>query len=479
MDFLRSRRGDPPSRGQEPDLEQQSHRPDMQEQRGQELQSRRGRPILRSLFTRDADLRRGGGGGEGQRPDDTESPKSPPPPPQPQPRSTPGNRIRLPSLARPTRRERRGSSPRRRGRHHDHRSSDGDSDQRPEPEPAAGSEAAAVAVARPERSHRTEDAGRRRFRGTDPAESQLADLAEDGRRRRHHHHHHHRHRREGGGGGGGSDDGDGGSRTTHRDRPSRFLFCFPWIESRRMRSQVLRCFVSGMFLMLMLSIYLALSLTKNINSSEFTILVILVILATTIFFCHGLVRLCLMVLRPRSDDDDEQRRGADAADSRGGPLPQYYGPGGYAIPRRPIRVVLARDEEAAGILDSEAAKLQPPAYGLWRESVRVDPDRIYWQRNEQAQPEDDNDDDASSSNGGTRTSREGGDAGAGAGGGADRPRPPSYASDDGVEYVVEARPRSIAPTALSSMSMSMHHQVQTPTSSSSVVSEWPSGRRSP
>jgi hypothetical protein len=26
------------------------------------------------------------------------------------------------------------------------------------------------------------------------------------------------------------------------------------------------------------------------------------------------------------------------------------------------------------------------------------------------------------------------------------PRPPSYASDDGVSYVVEAQPRSIAPT---------------------------------
>lgn len=42
--------------------------------------------------------------------------------------------------------------------------------------------------------------------------------------------------------------------------------------------------------------------------------------------------------------------------------------GGYAIPRVPIRVVLARDEEAAGV-ESETTKLRPPAYGLWRESV--------------------------------------------------------------------------------------------------------------
>ena len=43
-------------------------------------------------------------------------------------------------------------------------------------------------------------------------------------------------------------------------------------------------------------------------------------------------------------------------------------PRGYANPQVPIRVVLARDEEAAGI-ESEATKLPPPAYGLWGESV--------------------------------------------------------------------------------------------------------------
>lgn len=102
---------------------------------------------------------------------------------------------------------------------------------------------------------------------------------------------------------------------------------------------------------------LALSLTRNINNSEFTILLILVILASTIFFCHGLIKLCLFVMRPQTAEEQEHAR-----------LPNMFGPGGYAIPRRPIRVVLARDEEAAG-LESETNKLQPPAYGLWRESV--------------------------------------------------------------------------------------------------------------
>ncbi|KAL2178430.1 uncharacterized protein P884DRAFT_127168 [Thermothelomyces heterothallicus CBS 202.75] len=46
-----------------------------------------------------------------------------------------------------------------------------------------------------------------------------------------------------------------GSRSSgRRPPPKHFLFCFPWIKSRRVRSQILRCFVSGTFLALTLSI---------------------------------------------------------------------------------------------------------------------------------------------------------------------------------------------------------------------------------
>lgn len=99
---------------------------------------------------------------------------------------------------------------------------------------------------------------------------------------------------------------------------------------------------------------LGLSLTKNISSSELTILLILIILFVAVFFCHNIVRLCMLLAKAR-------KRGQ-------APFPEMIGPGGYAIPREPIPVVLARDEEAAGI-ESEATKVAPPAYGVWRESV--------------------------------------------------------------------------------------------------------------
>jgi hypothetical protein len=142
---------------------------------------------------------------------------------------------------------------------------------------------------------------------------------------------------------------------------------------------------------------------------------------------------------------------------------EMSGPGGYANPRRPIRVVIARDEEAAGVV-SEESKRPPPAYGVWRESVRVDPDRMFWARNPECNAEQ-----PARSNRGSRnwggnsradpsemsesgyTSHysslpdlEAGGARAGQGEGEEGTRrPPSYISDDGVGYVVEVAPRRL------------------------------------
>lgn len=97
-------------------------------------------------------------------------------------------------------------------------------------------------------------------------------------------------------------------------------------------------------------------------------LLILIIVGVTIFFCHGLVRLCMLIVRSgRGSGGAEEEEHEEGAASRTA-MPEMFGRAGYAVPRRPIRVVLARDEEAAGV-ESVATKTNPPAYGLWRESV--------------------------------------------------------------------------------------------------------------
>lgn len=228
---------------------------------------------------------------------------------------------------------------------------------------------------------------RRRFDGADPAEMHLANMADDGRRRRCRRHGRHdersgRHNAQQGGfaqrlmryaagtaqpTARSASSGSRAAASSDDGRRKRFLFCFPFVKSRRMRAMILRSFVSGSFFALMLTVFIALLVTHNIYNSEFAVLLILILLLTAIFFFHSLVRICIMIVRPPTQAEEEaaemryRRR-------RHGNLPNTYGPGGYAIPRQPIRVVLARDEEAAGI-ESVTAKIQPPAYGLWRESV--------------------------------------------------------------------------------------------------------------
>ncbi|KAK8148591.1 hypothetical protein G3M48_009755 [Beauveria asiatica] len=106
---------------------------------------------------------------------------------------------------------------------------------------------------------------------------------------------------------------------------------------------------------------------------------------------------------------------------------------GYAVPRRPMQVLLARDEEAAGG-ENATNKLTPPAYGFWRESVRIDPNRLYWQRNEAARRQEPVLETESQLEYATRSGQ----------------RPPSYASGDGVSYVVDAMTASSTSTVTAS-----------------------------
>ncbi|APA07538.1 hypothetical protein sscle_03g023080 [Sclerotinia sclerotiorum 1980 UF-70] len=220
----------------------------------------------------------------------------------------------------------------------------------------------------------------RRFLSIDPAEQHLADLADRGRRR----------------------------ETPRETRGSRRT-CAPRLRNKSIRQKIAHSLISGLFLVLVLVIYLALALSNKEETQEFHILLIMIILIVTIFFCHSLIRLCMMVISPPIEGERDPQR-----------LPSMVGPGGYAETSVPIRVALARDEEAAGI-ESQATKVPPPAYGLWRESVRVDPNRIFWQRNEAAlnRPISRISERSSMGN-----------------------RPPSYMSDDGIDYVIEAAPRS-------------------------------------
>lgn len=106
----------------------------------------------------------------------------------------------------------------------------------------------------------------------------------------------------------------GGEDWRVRPRPKRFLFCFPWVQSQCVRSQVLTSFLSGLFCFSLLAVYLGLTLTNMLRQNELAILIVLVILASAVFFCYSAVRLCLLVFRP---DREDRRHAARIPDMTG------------------------------------------------------------------------------------------------------------------------------------------------------------------
>lgn len=90
---------------------------------------------------------------------------------------------------------------------------------------------------------------------------------------------------------------------------------------------------------------------------------ILVVVLGAIVFLHSVVRLVMLAFKGGRSKRRDLESGL-AHHER-----DIHAPSGpYAIPPTPIRVVLARDEEAAG-LPSATAVAKPPEYGEWRESV--------------------------------------------------------------------------------------------------------------
>ncbi|KAI5781816.1 hypothetical protein EDC01DRAFT_723096 [Geopyxis carbonaria] len=169
--------------------------------------------------------------------------------------------------------------------------------------------------------------------------------------------------------------------------------------------------IAGIILTILVAIYLGLALSKRILRQEWHVLLILVVLVSTVFFCHSLVRLFIDIINNAHAEDGPENFGR---------IPSIAGPGGFANPREPIRINTQNPEALKGL------KEPPPVYGLWRCSVRVNPDQFFWERRE-------------NNNSQEMTTREQGISEESLSP-TQELRPPSYISDDGVSYAVYAVP---------------------------------------
>ncbi|OGM43202.1 hypothetical protein ABOM_008108 [Aspergillus bombycis] len=198
-------------------------------------------------------------------------------------------------------------------------------------------------------------------------------------------------------------------------RPRSFIMI---LREKNTRRRLVTLTTSALFLTLALSLYVAFTVSKSHLGHELHILLIFIILILAIVFCHSLIRVSMVTLRGSRSTMAMNR------------IPSRAGPTGYAQPERPIHVILLRDEE--NLTQNNGASQEkvtppPPAYGLWRSSVRINPDLLHWHRVD----------------GDTTTLPQHANKTQGLGGKVPLPRPPSYTSDNGIDYVIEAQPRSL------------------------------------
>ncbi|OJD21805.1 hypothetical protein ACJ73_06850 [Blastomyces percursus] len=210
------------------------------------------------------------------------------------------------------------------------------------------------------------------------------------------------------------------ARRKHGDKSKRERFCGgPRVRSKEARKKLVDCALAGFLLMIIFIIYLALSLSNTIDKREFHTVFILALIILVIYFCHSFIRFFMLAWRsPPADPPSAAPKAVSTCE--------------YAPPDQPIPVILARDEEIMTEVDANnrtgrngnlsGLPPPPPAYGLWRNSVKINPNLVHWQRREPTGPQRENAESEDFNDG--------------------PHRPPSYISDDGVNYVIDIQPQS-------------------------------------
>ncbi|RPB19719.1 hypothetical protein L211DRAFT_594968 [Terfezia boudieri ATCC MYA-4762] len=170
-----------------------------------------------------------------------------------------------------------------------------------------------------------------------------------------------------------------------------------WQRDDILKARMSTVIMALVLLAIVLTLYLALLLTHRLTVREFHIVLILLLLFVSLFFLFSLFRLFIATISPEHSSRSASLSNVDndiESQIRNNPnratvhVTFVRGPGGYAIPAAPIPIAAPHVEingnEDWGIDGNKASSavtaLPPPAYGLWRSSVRVNPDQFYWVR---------------------------------------------------------------------------------------------------
>ena len=150
------------------------------------------------------------------------------------------------------------------------------------------------------------------------------------------------------------------------------LFSRSSFKRHRVRTKATFSAVFGLILIITLAIYLSLAAAGIGYGLMFHILFIIFILALTTIFCHSLLTMCLLILKPTT----RRVRHTQTHPSSLSPID--------LPPEKPIPIVMAIDEEACIGISQEISPVipqirpPPPTYGVWRDTKRMDPNLVHW-----------------------------------------------------------------------------------------------------
>jgi hypothetical protein len=146
------------------------------------------------------------------------------------------------------------------------------------------------------------------------------------------------------------------------------LFSAASFKTHRVRANAILSIVFGLTLLITLGVYLGLAVSGVGGGLMFHLLFIIFILALTTVFCHSLLTMCVLILKPTPRRVPHIRTASD--------LP----------PEKPIPIVMAIDEEAglsplspdSPTPEKPIVRPLPPVYGVWSDTKRMDPNLVHW-----------------------------------------------------------------------------------------------------
>ncbi|KAL4875500.1 hypothetical protein BJY04DRAFT_223962 [Aspergillus karnatakaensis] len=189
------------------------------------------------------------------------------------------------------------------------------------------------------------------------------------------------------------------------------------MNDKAVQRRLFSLILTTVLLLINLAIYLSLVITRALRGPWLYVVLAFILLTLGCAWSYSLARFITAVYKLSGSTTGPEGIWVDTT-----------GTTGYAQPHRPIQVTMVGDEErlteVRGASNTDVT-IPPPAYGLWRSSVRLNPDLLYWQRvdHQSAVLRGVERDEGRTRKGQGR-------------------RVPSYMSNDGVDYVVEAQPRS-------------------------------------